>query len=65
VPAGRGADVETVLRGIRGLGPARAKTLVSTFGPNGSLHGVSVEDLQQVPGVGPALARRIRAALDD
>ena len=57
-------DIETVLRGIRGLGPARAKTLVSTLGANGSLHGASVEELQQVPGVGPELARRIRAALD-
>ena len=62
-PTGR--DVETVLRGVRGLGVTRAKTLVSTFGSNGSLHGVTVEDLQQVPGVGPELARRIRAALDD
>ena len=58
-------DVETVLRGIRGLGPAKAKTLVSEFGGNGSLHGASVEELQRVPGVGPALAKRIRAALDD
>jgi ABC-type branched-subunit amino acid transport system ATPase component/ABC-type branched-subunit amino acid transport system permease subunit len=57
-------DVETLLRGIRGLGPARAKTLVSTLGANGSVHAASIEELQQVPGVGPELARRIRAALD-
>jgi ABC-type branched-subunit amino acid transport system ATPase component/ABC-type branched-subunit amino acid transport system permease subunit len=59
-----GPDVATVLQGVRGLGPAKAKTLVSSFGSNGSLHGASIEELQQVPGVGPELARRIRNALD-
>jgi ERCC4-type nuclease len=57
-------DVHAVLRGIRGLGPAKAETLFSAFDSNGSLHCATVQDLQQVPGVGPELARRIRAALD-
>jgi len=63
-PATQTDDVESVLRGVRGLGPARARTLVEAFGSNGSLHGATVDELQQVPGVGPALAQRIRDALD-
>ena len=64
-PSGAAASgVEQVLRGVRGLGETKARTLLATFGRNGALHGASVEELQSVPGVGPELARRIRGALD-
>ncbi len=65
VTANAGTDIENLLRGVRGLGKTKARTLVATFGGNGALHQASVDDLQRVPGVGPELARRIRAALDD
>ena len=56
--------IDEVLRQVRGLGESRARTLLSAFGGNGALHRASVEELQRVPGVGPELARRIRAALE-
>jgi ABC-type branched-subunit amino acid transport system ATPase component/ABC-type branched-subunit amino acid transport system permease subunit len=56
--------VESVLAGVRGLGSAKVHQLLTTFGNNGALHAATVEDLQQVSGVGPALARRIREALN-
>ena len=64
-PTAAQPHLEDVLLQVRGLGETKARTLISTLGRNGSLHKASVEDLQQVPGVGPELARRIRAALDD
>jgi ABC-type branched-subunit amino acid transport system ATPase component/ABC-type branched-subunit amino acid transport system permease subunit len=57
-------DIEQLRRRVRGLGQARARSLLSEFGANGALHGASVEELQRVPGVGPELAQRIREALD-
>ena len=57
------ADVETVLSGVRGLGTAKLQQLMTTF-TNGALRDASVADLQKVSGVGPALAERIREALD-
>ena len=57
------ADVESLLTGVRGLGTAKLQQLLTTFGTNGALHDATVEDLQQVPGVGPALAERIHEAL--
>jgi len=56
-------DVKAVLAGVRGLGTARVQQLLAAFGNNGALHTATVDDLQQVPGVGPALAQRIHAAL--
>ena len=56
-------DVKDVLAGVRGLGSTKLQQLLTTFGNNGDLHTATVEDLQQVPGVGPALAERIRDAL--
>jgi len=63
-PSSPDPQLEDVLRRVRGLGEARARTLMAALAGNGDLHTASVEDLQQVPGVGPELARRIRAALD-
>ena len=58
------ADVTAVLSGVRGLGSTKAQQVVDTLGGNGRLHAATVEELQQVPGVGPQLAERIREALD-
>ena len=59
------SQLEQVLAGVRGLGEARRRQLLAAFGADGALEAASVADLRQVPGVGPALAQRIRAALDD
>jgi ABC-type branched-subunit amino acid transport system ATPase component len=54
---------EHLLAGVRGLGATRLRQLQQVFGSHSALAAASVEDLQQVPGVGPALAERIRTAL--
>ena len=48
-----------------GLGAARARRLIESFGNNGALAAATVDELMTVPGVGEALARRIRRALDE
>jgi energy-coupling factor transporter ATP-binding protein EcfA2 len=58
-------QLEDVLAGVRGLGATRRRQLLAAFGGDGALEAASVADLRQVPGVGPALAQRIRDALDD
>jgi ABC-type branched-subunit amino acid transport system ATPase component/ABC-type branched-subunit amino acid transport system permease subunit len=58
------ADLQRLLAGVPGLGAARQRRLAETFGLNGGLHAATETDLQQVPGIGPGLAQRIRAALD-
>ena len=57
-------DVAALLSGVRGLGSARVQQVVDAFGGNGRVHAATVEELQQVAGVGPQLAQRIREALD-
>jgi hypothetical protein len=56
-------DVQAALAGVRGLGSTKQRQLVDTFGLNGGLHAATEADLQQVPGIGPSLAQRIREAL--
>lgn len=53
----------SVLDDIVGLGDVRAKTLLKFFGTMKALKAASVEELQQVDGVGPALAARIHEGL--
>jgi ABC-type branched-subunit amino acid transport system ATPase component/ABC-type branched-subunit amino acid transport system permease subunit len=60
-----GPPAEAILAGVRGLGVTRRRQLVERFGSNGSLHGATLAELQQVPGIGPGLAQRIRAAFDE
>ena len=53
----------SVLDGIDGLGETRAKALLKFFGTMKALKAASVEELEQVNGVGPALAVRIHDGL--
>jgi excinuclease ABC subunit C len=48
---------------IPGVGAVRKKALLKRFGSLARLRTASVEELQSVPGVGPALARTIHAEL--
>jgi excinuclease ABC subunit C len=54
----------SVLDGIQGLGPAKRKALLKHFGSAKKLKAASTEELQTVPGVGPALAASIKRQLD-
>ena len=55
--------IESELIGIAGLGPARRKALLARFGSLRKLRAASVEEIAQVPGVGPELAQRVAEAL--
>jgi excinuclease ABC subunit C len=57
------ADLKSLLDRIPGIGPARRKALLVFFGDVRRIRAASVEDLQQVEGVGAETARRIRAFL--
>ncbi|WP_394251685.1 excinuclease ABC subunit UvrC [Arthrobacter pityocampae] len=48
---------------VAGLGPAKRKALLKHFGSVKKIRAASVDELVGVPGVGPALARTIRASL--
>ncbi|TDK28102.1 excinuclease ABC subunit UvrC [Arthrobacter crusticola] len=54
---------ESALDGIPGLGPSKRKALLKHFGSVKKLKAASVEDLLEVPGIGPALAEAIRNGL--
>ncbi|OKL53703.1 excinuclease ABC subunit C [Bowdeniella nasicola] len=58
-----GAMTRSALDSIPGLGPARQAALLKHFGSVKAIRAASPEDLQQVDGVGPALAAAIAAAL--
>ena len=55
----------SALDDIAGLGPAKAKALLRHFGSVKRLRAASVEELQEVPGVGPVLAAAVHAALSE
>ncbi|WP_106847905.1 excinuclease ABC subunit UvrC [Blastococcus sp. Marseille-P5729] len=59
------AMLTSTLDGIPGLGEAKRKALLASFGSVRSLRQASVEALTAVPGIGPATARSILDALDD
>ncbi|OKL52351.1 excinuclease ABC subunit UvrC [Buchananella hordeovulneris] len=50
---------------ISGLGPARQAALLKKFGSLAGIRAASAQELAQVPGIGPALAATIRAALQE
>lgn len=57
------ASVEELLADVAGLGPKRLEILRDHFASVDEIRAASTEDLTGVPGVGPALAERIRGAV--
>jgi len=56
---------EGILQEIHGLGPARIKELLKTFGSVEGIRKASFEDLAKVKGIGPEMAGRIKGHLGD
>ena len=55
----------SVLDEISGLGDTRRKALLRHFGSVKRLKEASVDQIQEVPGIGPALAATIHLTLHD
>jgi excinuclease ABC subunit C len=55
--------VESVLDDVPGLGEVRRKTLIKHFGSLRKLRGATVEEIAQVPGIGPTTATAIAEAV--
>jgi excinuclease ABC subunit C len=53
----------SVLDDIPGLGPTRRRALLKTFGSVKKLKAADAEEIANVPGIGPATAESIVAAL--
>jgi len=56
-------DLKSLLDGIPRIGPARRKALLAFFGDVKRIRAASVEELQQVEGIGGGIARLIREFL--
>jgi excinuclease ABC subunit C len=56
--------VESVLDDVPGLGEVRRKTLVKHFGSLRKLRGAEVDEIAQVPGIGPRTAAAIKDAVE-
>ena len=55
--------VESLLDDVPGLGEVRRKTLIKHFGSLKKLREASIEQIAEVPGIGPATATAIKAAV--
>jgi excinuclease ABC subunit C len=56
--------IRSVLDDVSGVGPAKKRALLKTFGSVRGMREAPLDDLAAVAGVGPALAKRIKEALD-
>ena len=56
--------VRSVLDDVQGVGPAKKRALLRTFGSVRGMRDASEADLAAVAGIGPALAERIKQAID-
>jgi excinuclease ABC subunit C len=59
----RKKDITSVLSEIPGLGPAKIKALLSTFGSVAQLRQASISDIAHVPGITRKLAEVVAATL--
>jgi excinuclease ABC subunit C len=59
----RKRDITSVLAEVPGLGDARIKALLRHFGSVTALRSATVEEITELPGIGPKLAESIRAHL--
>lgn len=57
------AALRSSIDGIPGIGPLKKKALLDRFGSVKGIRGASAEEIAQVPGFSPVLARRIVEAL--
>ncbi|RIK46021.1 MAG: excinuclease ABC subunit C [Chloroflexi bacterium] len=57
------AQVTSVLDELPGIGPKRKKALIQAFGSVRNMREASEEQIAAVAGIGPALARQIKASL--
>ncbi len=57
------SSFQSALDNVRGLGPARKRALLRTFGSVKKIRAASVDELSEVSGIGPALAEQIKAEL--
>ena len=57
--------VQSVLDDVDGVGPARKRALLRRFGSVRAMREAPVEDVAAVAGVGPALAERIKQAIEN
>ena len=56
--------IQSVLDDVDGVGPARRRALLRRFGSVRAMREAPVTDLAAVSGVGPALAERIKQAIE-
>jgi excinuclease ABC subunit C len=57
------SSFRSALDEVRGLGPARKKALLRTFGSVKKIREATAQDLSSVEGIGPALAEQIKSSL--
>ena len=55
---------KSILDEIQGVGPAKKRALLKKFGSVRGLRDATEADLAGVAGIGPALAERIKQAID-
>jgi excinuclease ABC subunit C len=58
------AMTRSALDALAGVGPARKKRLLTTFGSVSALKRASVDEIAAVKGMSPALASQVKAALN-
>ena len=59
----RKAGVASQLDAIQGIGPAKRKALLETFGDVNAIRAAPVEEIESVPGINRKLAERVKAEI--